>query len=72
MNLHSSAKTCPASRALLVNRVLERGWPVIEAAYSAGISLRRAYVWSHGSRRKVCKDSRTAPASPAECPGAMP
>lgn len=45
MNLHSSAKSCPASRALLVKRVLEQGWSVQAAAESIGISTRRAYVW---------------------------
>lgn len=45
MNLHSSAKTCPASRALLVRRVLDQGWTVKAAAESIGISARRAYVW---------------------------
>lgn len=45
MNLHSSAKSCPASRALLVGRVLEQGWTVRAAAESIGISARRAYAW---------------------------
>jgi len=45
MNLHSSAKSCPASRGLLVRRVLEQGWTVRAAAESIGISARRAYVW---------------------------
>jgi len=45
MNLHSSAKSCPAGRALLVSRVLEQGWTVRAAAESIGISARRAYVW---------------------------
>ncbi len=45
MNLHSSAKSCPASRALLIRRVLEEGWTVRSAALSIGISARRAYHW---------------------------
>jgi transposase len=45
MNLHSSAKSCPASRALMVKRVLEGGWTVRDAAESIGISTRRAYRW---------------------------
>ena len=45
MNLHSSAKSCPASRALLIRRVLEEGWTVRSAANSIGISTRRAYHW---------------------------
>ena len=45
MNLHSSAKSCPAGRALLIRRVLDEGWTVKAAAESIGISARRAYVW---------------------------
>ncbi|WP_420798882.1 leucine zipper domain-containing protein, partial [Geothrix limicola] len=45
MNLHSSAKTCPASRALLIRRVLDEGWTVKAAANSIGLSPRRAYAW---------------------------
>lgn len=45
MNLHSSAKTCPRSRALLVLRVRRMGWTVRKAAEAAGISARMAYKW---------------------------
>lgn len=45
MNLHSSAVSCPASRALLIRRVLEEGWTVKAAASSIGLSSRRAYIW---------------------------
>src|SRR5512145_2667205 len=45
MNLHSSAKTCPRSRALLVWRVRCQGISVREAAQAAGISIRTAYKW---------------------------
>jgi len=45
VNIHSRAKSCPASRALLAKRVLEQGWTVRAAAESIGISARRAYVW---------------------------
>lgn len=45
MNLHSGARTCPASRALLVGRVRESGWTVRRAAEAAGISRRTAHKW---------------------------
>jgi len=45
MDLHQNAKSCPASRALMVRRVLQEGWTVGEAAAALGISERRAYVW---------------------------
>ena len=37
--------TCPASRALLVERVLEQGWTPAQAAAAAGVSVRTAYKW---------------------------
>jgi len=45
MNLHSGARTCPASRALLVGRVRQAGWTVTRAAEAAGISRRTAHKW---------------------------
>lgn len=45
MNLHRGARTCPASRALLVGRVREAGWTVTRAAEAAGISRRTAHKW---------------------------
>jgi len=44
MNLHSGARTCPASRALLIERI-RQGWRVTRAAQAAGISPRTAYKW---------------------------
>jgi len=45
MNLHSGARTCPASRALLVHRVREAGWSVARAAAAAGVSRRTGHKW---------------------------
>ena len=45
MNLHPNAKTTPASRALLVHRVLREGWSVSEASAALGISARSGYKW---------------------------
>lgn len=45
MNLHRKARTCPESRALLVDRVIRLGWTVTHAAEAAGISRRTAYKW---------------------------
>ncbi len=45
MNLHSGARSCPGSRALLIERIARRGWPVSAAARAAGISRRTAYKW---------------------------
>ena len=45
MNIHSSARTCAASRALLVKRVLVERWSARAAAVAAGVSVRTAYKW---------------------------
>jgi len=45
MNLHSLARSCPASRALLVRRISDEGWHVNNAASAAGVSARTAYKW---------------------------
>jgi len=45
MNVHSGARTCPASRDLLVRRVREQGWRVQAAAEALGISRRTATKW---------------------------
>ena len=45
MDIHKNARSCPASRELLVRRVLRQGWSVGEAAEAAGLSVRTAYKW---------------------------
>jgi transposase len=45
MNVHSLARSLPASRALLMDRVKKQGWKVAAAATAAGISDRTAYKW---------------------------
>src|SRR6267142_5700803 len=45
MNVHSRARTCPASRVLLVERIREECWEVAEAADASGVSVRTAYKW---------------------------
>jgi transposase InsO family protein len=50
MDLHKNARSCPASRALLVERVRKQGWAVWKAAQAAGMSERRAYVWLSRAR----------------------
>jgi transposase InsO family protein len=45
MKLHGSARTCPNSRRLLVQRILVEGWSLTEAARAAGVSDRTARKW---------------------------
>jgi transposase InsO family protein len=49
MELHNNARSCPASRALLVHRILG-GMPVTKAAESAGVSRRTAFKWKRRYR----------------------
>ncbi len=64
MNLHSLARSCPASRALMVERVEKRGWRLDEAAEAVGMSTRRGYVWL-ARWRQLGKDGlRDAPSRP--------
>lgn len=44
MNIHENARTTPASRYLLVERV-ERGWTAAQAAEAAGITSKTAGKW---------------------------
>jgi len=45
MNLHSRARTCPTSRALLVARMEQEHWSVCAAAAAAGVSRKTARKW---------------------------
>ena len=45
MNIHSSARSTPAGRALLVRRVTQESWTVAAAAEAVGVSARTAYKW---------------------------
>jgi transposase InsO family protein len=45
MKLHGNARTCPNSRRLLIERVIDEGWSVSDAAAAAGISERTVYRW---------------------------
>lgn len=44
MNIHENARTTPASRYLLVQRV-EQGWTLVRAAEAAGITRKTAGKW---------------------------
>lgn len=64
MNLHRRARTCPESRALLVDRVIRLGWTVTHAAEAAGVSRRTAHKWlnrhADGGRESL-KDRSSRP-----------
>ena len=64
MDLHQNARSCPASRSLLVERVLKGGWKVAEAAEAAGMSERRAYHWLRQYRERAEAGLRDQSCSP--------
>jgi transposase InsO family protein len=61
MDLHSGARTCPASRALLVSRVTEQRWTVSAAARAAGISRVTAHKWLVRGRDGALQDRSSRP-----------
>ena len=45
MNIHKNARLTPKGRLLLVERITEAGWSVVQAAQAAGISVRQSHRW---------------------------
>jgi len=70
MDLHSGARTCPASRALLVSRVTEQRWSVSAAAHAAGISRVTAHKWL--TRWRDDRDLLDRSSRPRRSPGRTP
>jgi len=72
LNLHSGARTCPASRALLVWRVDHEDWSVTSAAQAAGVSRATAHKWLARSRTfdDAAFDDRSS--RPRRCPERTP
>jgi hypothetical protein len=42
MNVHKNVRLTPQGRALLVRRITEEGWRIVDAANAAGISVRQS------------------------------
>lgn len=72
MNIHENARTTPASRALLVRRVLEEGWAARQAADAAGISRRTAYKWLRRFREEGSRSLRDRSSRAHRLPHALP
>ena len=72
MNIHSRARTTPLSRALLVRRVKESGWPVSRAAEAAGVSRRTAFKWLSRYRHEHELGLLDRSSRPHRQPGALP
>ena len=72
MKLHGNARTCPNSRRLLVERVIEEGWSVSAAAAAAGISQRSAYRWLRRWREQGAKGLLDRSSRPLRSPKQLP
>jgi transposase InsO family protein len=74
MNVHKHARMTVHGRLLLVQRVREAGWRVVDAAAAAGVSERTAYTWLARYRaggERALYDRSSAPArSPHRLPAA--
>lgn len=70
MNLHSGARSCPASRALLIERIQD-GCPVTAAAKAAGVSRRTAYKWAARHRCEGNDGLRDRSSRPRSSPSAL-
>ena len=64
MDVHKNARSCPASRALLIDRVDGEGWSLSAAARAAGMSVRRAREWRRrGQAKEPLEDRSSRPKS---------
>ena len=64
VKLHRNAKTTPAMRALIVQRIRQDQWPPAEVAAAAGISVRTTYKWLRRHRlggRPALEDASSRP-----------
>ena len=67
MNIHKNARSLPASRELMVERV-EQGWTIKAAAGSIGLSERRGAEWLRRARGKEDQWSRDRSSRPYRIP----
>ncbi|SKA28368.1 leucine zipper domain-containing protein, partial [Novilysobacter spongiicola] len=72
MNLHKHARLTPRGRALLVERVINHGLRVEEAAHAAGVSVRTAYKWLRRFREEGWAGLDDRSSRPHRCPHATP
>ena len=72
MRLHRNARTCPASRRLLVDRIVVERWPVAVAAAAAGVSVRTAAKWLRRYRDEGVAGLEDRSSAPHRVPGRTP
>jgi transposase InsO family protein len=71
MNLHSRARTCPASRAMLVARMEQERWTVSAAAEAAGVTRKTARKWRTRYRTEGVSGLRDRSSRPHHLPGRL-
>jgi transposase InsO family protein len=71
MKLHGNARTCPNSRGLLIERVIEQRWSVKDAAVAAGISERTVYRWLARWRESGVEGLRDRSSRPLRSPSQL-
>jgi len=72
MNVHSGARSCRASRALLVQRIQVQGWPIDQAAAAAGLSRRSVFKWLRRYREQGAAGLTDRSSRPRRMPRATP
>ena len=72
MTLHANARTCPNSRRLLVERVVDQGWSVTAAAEAAGVTERTVYRWLRRWRVEGGPGLRDRSSRPRRSPSQLP
>jgi transposase InsO family protein len=72
MNIHANARTCVKSRKLLVERIENHNWPLMEAAEAAGISGRTASKWLARYRSDGEAGLHDRSSAPKRIPGKTP
>lgn len=72
MRLHRNARTCPASRRLLVDRVLGGQCSVEAAAVAMGTSERTAYKWLRRFREEGAAGLEDRSSAPRQLPSRTP
>jgi transposase InsO family protein len=69
---HRRAKLTPFGRRLIVERVLELGWTVAEAAKAAGVSRATAHKWVRRYRQEGLSGLEDRSSRARRCPHALP
>jgi transposase InsO family protein len=70
MKLHRNARTCPNSRALIAQRVIDGGWSLTQAAEAAGVSEPTARKWVRRAHAGESLEDRSS--RPRRSPSQLP